>query len=88
MVGETQNFDRKTIQRYVRPPSRQDGLHLGPLPQPRDDLLALLVAGCIEINFRPQAVVQPVCKCAAEALDHGTDADIHGEREQQRHQRQ
>ncbi len=62
--------------------------HLGPRLEPLDDTRRIGIALRVEIDLGIEPLVEPGRKGLAEALHHRADADVGGQREQQRHQGQ
>ena len=85
VIGEAENFDRRPVDLGIGPAARQDGLDFGALLEPRPDGDGLPIVRCVDVDVRGQSSVEPADKSPAEGFDHGADADIDREREQQRH---
>ncbi len=85
MIGQAQHLDRRAGQLRLGAAAGQHRFDLGALAQPRLDLGRLRIISGADIDVRRQPAVEPDQEGAAKALDHGADADIDGQREQQRH---
>ena len=88
MVGEAKQFDRLAADLRLGARAAKHGVHVGPLPQPGLDRVGARVVLRGEIHLRDEPAVEPAMEGAAKTADHCADADIDGQSQQQRHQRE
>ena len=88
MIGKAEDFDGHAVHLRLGARTRQDRLHVGASAKPGLDRARLGIVRGRDVDVGSESPVEPDQEGAAEGLDHGGDADIDGEREQQRHQRQ